>query len=191
MQTLPVLTTPRLELRVPAVADAVALAAFVARNREHLRPFEPARPDSYYTERFWVEELAALPARVLREELVTFVIALRFGASAEIVGRCSLTGIVRGPFQAAYLGFGLDHAHVGQGLMNEALQSVLAFAFESLDLHRVMANHLPGNERSARLLERLGFEREGYARAYLRLNGRWQDHVLTALTNERWGIGAA
>jgi Acetyltransferases, including N-acetylases of ribosomal proteins len=75
--------------------------------------------------------------------------------------------------------------------MAEALQSVLGFAFGSLELHRVMANHVPGNERSARLLERLGFEREGYAKAYLHLDGRWQDHVLTALTNDRWGIGAA
>jgi ribosomal-protein-alanine N-acetyltransferase len=75
--------------------------------------------------------------------------------------------------------------------MAEALQSVLGFAFGSLELHRVMANHVPGNDRSARLLERLGFEREGYAKAYLHLDGRWQDHVLTALTNDRRGIGAA
>jgi ribosomal-protein-alanine N-acetyltransferase len=54
-----------------------------------------------------------------------------------------------------------------------------------------MANHVPRNERSARLLERLGFEREGFAKAYLHLDGRWQDHVLTSLTSDRWGAGAA
>ena len=190
MLALPQLTTPRLVLRVPAVGDAEALAAFVSRNREHLRLFEPARPDSYFTPQFWAKELSILPSRVLREELVAFILVSRVGASPTVVGRCSLTGIVRGPFQAAYLGFGLDHAHVGQGFMTEALQSVLGFAFGSLELHRIMANHVPGNERSARLLERLGFEREGYAKAYLYLDGRWQDHVLTALTNDRQGTGA-
>jgi [ribosomal protein S5]-alanine N-acetyltransferase len=190
MLTLPVLSTPRLVLRVPSTGDAEALAAFVSRNRDHLRPCEPTRPDSWFTSQFWAQELSALPSRVLREELVAFILVPRLGATPTIVGRCSLTGIVRGPFQAAYLGFGLDHAHVGQGFMTEALQSVLGFAFGPLELHRVMANHVPGNERSARLLERLGFEREGYAKAYLRLDGRWQDHVLTALTSERWGIGA-
>jgi ribosomal-protein-alanine N-acetyltransferase len=191
MLTLPVLTTPRLVLRVPSAGDAEALAAFVLRNREHLRPFEPTRPDSWFTPQFWVKELPALSSRVLREELVAFILVSRFGATPTIVGCCSLTDIVRGPFQAAYLGFGLDHAHVGQGFMTEALQSVLGFAFGSLELHRVMANHVPRNERSARLLERLGFEREGFAKAYLHLDGRWQDHVLTALTSDRWGAGAA
>ena len=191
MLTLPVLTTPRLVLRVPSTGDAEELAAFVVRNREHLRPFEPTRPDTWYTSQFWAQELSALPSRVLGEELVAFILVPRFGATPTIVGRCSLTGIVRGPFQAAYLGFGLDLACVGRGFMTEALQSVLRFAFGSLELHRVMANHVPGNERSARLLGRLGFEREGVAKSYLRLDGRWQDHVLTALTSERWGAGAA
>ena len=191
MLTLPVLTTPRLVLRVPSAGDAEELAAFVLRNRDHLRPFEPTRPDSWYTSQFWARELSALPSRVLREELVAFILVPRVGATPAIVGRCSLTGIVRGPFQAAYLGFGLDLACVGRGFMTEALRSVLEFAFGPLELHRVMANHVPGNERSARLLKRLGFEREGVAKSYLRLDGRWQDHVLTALTSERWGRGAA
>lgn len=64
--------------------------------------------------------------------------------------------------------------------MHEALEAGLAWAFGELDLHRVMANHLPRNQRSARLLQRLGFEREGYARDYLRIAGQWEDHVLTA-----------
>jgi ribosomal-protein-alanine N-acetyltransferase len=58
--------------------------------------------------------------------------------------------------------------------------------FDTQNLHRIMANYIPGNERSARLLERLGFEREGYAKAYLNIAGRWQDHVMTALVNSRF-----
>ena len=186
MQALPVLQTPRLTLRVPLVEDADAIAAFVSLNREHFRPSEPERQDSYFTPSFWVAELSTLSARVLREELVSFILLPRSAPSQEVIGHCTLSGIVRGPFQAAYLGYGLAHVHVSQGLMFEALQSMLHFSFESLNLHRIMANYVPTNERSARLLSRLGFQREGYAPAYLRLDGRWQDHILTALTNDKW-----
>lgn len=69
--------------------------------------------------------------------------------------------------------------------MREALEAGLAWAFGELGLHRVMANYLPRNERSARLLERLGFEREGYVRRYLQIAGQWEDHVLTAKIRAR------
>jgi len=186
MQILPVLQTPRLLIRVPAVEDAEAMAVFVSRNREHLRPSEPERQDPYFTPSFWAEELCTLPSRVLREELVSFILLPRSGQSQEVIGRCTLSSIVRGPFQAAYLGYGLAQAQVGYGFMSEALQSILHFSFTSLKLHRVMANYVPTNERSARLLNRLGFQRDGYARDYLRLDGHWRDHVLTALTNDEW-----
>jgi len=72
----------------------------------------------------------------------------------------------------------------GQGLMYEALQCAIGFVFGELGLHRVMANYRPENERSHRLLRRLGFEQEGHARAYLHIDGHWRDHVLTSLINE-------
>ena len=186
-QMLPELRTSRLVLRVPAPDDAAALAAFVSGNREHLRLSEPERGDSYFTEAYWAAERAALPARVLAEELVPFIILPRSGGGdSGIIGRCTLSGISRGPFQAAFLGYGLSEEKVGQGFMREALEAVIGHAFDTLNLHRIMANYVPSNERSARLLAGLGFEREGYAREYLRLDGRWQDHVLTALRNDRW-----
>lgn len=91
--------------------------------------------------------------------------------------------IGRGPFQACYLGFGLDAEFVGQGLMQEALEAVLHYAFVRLGLHRIMANYLPENGRSERILARMGFQKEGYAVAYLHINGAWRDHVLTARIN--------
>jgi ribosomal-protein-alanine N-acetyltransferase len=69
------------------------------------------------------------------------------------------------------------------GLMAEALRATNAFVFRELRLHRIMANYRPENERSARLLARLGFAREGLARDYLFIDGEWRDHVLTALVN--------
>jgi starch phosphorylase len=77
-------------------------------------------------------------------------------------------------------------SYTNHTLMQEALEAAIAYMFETQNLHRIMANYIPGNERSARLLERLGFEREGYAKAYLNIAGRWQDHVLTARVNPRF-----
>lgn len=88
---------------------------------------------------------------------------------------------MRGVFQATYLGYQLDRAHVGNGLMQEALVAMIQYVFQELQLHRIMANYVPTNERSARLLRRLGFSVEGYARDYLFLDGVWKDHVLTSL----------
>ena len=65
--------------------------------------------------------------------------------------------------------------------MQEVLRAGIDWAFDELGLHRVMANYLPRNERSARLLTLLGFEREGYAKRYLNIAGVWEDHILTAL----------
>ena len=77
----------------------------------------------------------------------------------------------------------------GKGYMLEAVRGAVRFAFQDLRLHRVMANYVPRNRRSARVLRQAGFEIEGYARAYLCLNGRWEDHVLTAITNSDWDPG--
>jgi ribosomal-protein-alanine N-acetyltransferase len=82
-----------------------------------------------------------------------------------------------------HLGYSIDKEHEGKGLASEAVGAVVQFAFDTLSLHRVMANYQPSNERSGKLLRRLGFVPEGYARDYLYINGAWQDHILTSLVN--------
>src|SRR5215218_9941972 len=109
---------------------------------------------------------------------------------APVVGTCNYTNVVRGPFLACHLGYQIARAREGRGLMTEALRATNAFVFESMRLHRIMANYRPENERSGRLLDRLGFVREGLAKDYLFIDGAWRDHILTALTNpafdHRW-----
>lgn len=103
-----------------------------------------------------------------------------------IIGVIGISNIVRGAFQAAYLGYNLAETYQNKGYMTEALEEVIAFAFSALNLHRIMANYRPDNHASERVLEKLGFEREGYAKNYLMVNGQWADHVLTAKTNPNW-----
>jgi ribosomal-protein-alanine N-acetyltransferase len=184
--TTPSLTTARLFLRVPTPDDAGALLKFVTENREHLASWEPARDETHFTEGFWTEHLRSTTEQVAAGRELPFIILHREAPESPIVGRCRFSQIVMGPFQAAYLGYALDRSLVGRGFMYEALTAAVGHVFNDLNLHRIMANHVPENDRSARLLDRLGFQREGFAPSYLRIDGHWRDHVLTALTNPHW-----
>jgi [ribosomal protein S5]-alanine N-acetyltransferase len=98
----------------------------------------------------------------------------------------SFNPVQRGPFQACFLGYKIAADAQGKGLMREALQAGIRFMWKDWNMHRIHANYMPANIRSGRLLARLGFVIEGYARDYLFINGAWRDHVLTSLTQSAW-----
>lgn len=182
------LTTKRLTLRIPAISDAEAMCRFAIANREHHEPWSPQRDGSYFTVAYWRVELEAQQASRRSGVAVPWIFALRDGEADQVIGFANVSNIVRGVFQAGHLGYGLDVDAVGQGYMHEALEAVVGHVFGTLNLHRVMANYIPSNERSANLLKRLGFQREGIARKYLRINGRWRDHILTSRINDAWHL---
>jgi ribosomal-protein-alanine N-acetyltransferase len=189
---LPELHTERLTVRLARPGMQAAMARFLAENYPgHLDKWSPPAAPGFFTESFWRERLAIAVEEFQAGRAARFVLQLRGAgpreAAAElnsaIVGTCNYTNIVRGPFQACHLGYQIARDLEGKGLMAEALRATNAFAFDSMRLHRIMANHRPENERSARLLERLGFLPEGLAKDYLFINGAWCDHVLTSLTH--------
>jgi len=186
MTELPRIETERLILRVPTPEDAGEMASFALANRDHFAPWDPARGEAYFTPEHWRQELERTIESARAGTSLRLVLQPRDDELPPIAGHCTFSGIVRGAFHAAYLGYGLDRRAVGRGLMEEALRAAIAYCFDELNLHRIMANYMPVNERSGRLLRKLGFAPEGYARDYLRLAGAWQDHILTALTNECW-----
>lgn len=104
----------------------------------------------------------------------------------DLVGRVNLNEITRGALQSAYCGYFAFAPFAGRGLFREGLARVLDLAFGDVQLHRVEANIQPGNARSLRLVESLGFQREGFSPRYLFLDGEWRDHVRTALLAEDW-----
>lgn len=189
------LTTARLFVQVPAVDAAPRVLDYCQRNRAHLEPWEPPRPSEYFTLPFWRRQIAGARDEFENGHSVRTVLierdptALDGGRSGPVVGVVNLSQIVRGAFQAGILGYSLDANAQGRGLMGEGLEALIEFAFEDLDLHRLMANFRPENERSGRVLERLGFVREGFARDYLFIDGAWRDHVLTALVKPRSSSG--
>jgi ribosomal-protein-alanine N-acetyltransferase len=185
------IATTRLMLRVSDPAFAVAAAAFYSRNRDAHARWNPPLPESMFT------------PEGQRERLTDGVIAAAAGTGigwwlfapdepAVALGQIHFSQIARRAFHNAMLGYAIDAAHEGQGLMREALEAALADAFgPRVQLHRVQANARPENIRSLALLARLGFEREGLAREYLFIDGAWRDHVMTARINPDWAADQA
>jgi len=185
----PEIRTERLVVRLACPGMEEAMAQFLGQNFEgHLDRWSPPVGRGYFSPAFWREKLRLGLEEFHRDRAVRLVMQLR-GATGEppveapIIGTCNYSNIMRGPFQACHLGYQVAVAHQGRGLMAEALRAGNAYMFGERRLHRIMANYRPENYRSARLLQRLGFRREGIAADYLFIDGAWRDHVLTALTN--------
>lgn len=173
------IATERLILQTAQPSHALALHTYLLQNRAYLQPWEPTRDDDFFALDAITQRLETMAEKTASGEALHLLIR----RDGQIIGACNFTHIVRGAFQACHLGYALDESAQGQGLMHEALKAAIAYGFDAMKLHRIMANYRPENARSARLLERLGFEREGQARAYLKINGVWADHVLTSLIN--------
>jgi ribosomal-protein-alanine N-acetyltransferase len=179
---LPTLTTTRLSIEHMAPVHAQSIAEFFRRNDRHLAPWDPPRPTGVMEAGFWRAESERAVADYEDGTVVRWVLRPR-DASDLVIGRINYTQVSRGPFQSCMLGYAIDQAHEGRGLMREALEATIEHVFSVLRLHRIQANYVPQNERSGGLLARLGFAREGLARNYLYINGAWRDHVLTARLN--------
>jgi ribosomal-protein-alanine N-acetyltransferase len=184
VEGLPELHTERLAVRLARPGMEEAMARFLRENFEgHLDRWSPPTTPAFFGAAFWRERLAVAVEEFHAGRSARFVMQLKDAADGAVVGTCNYTNVVRGPFQACHLGYQIARAHEGRGLMTEALRATNAFMFDVLRLHRIMANYRPENLRSARVLERLGFVREGLARDFLFIDGAWRDHVLTALVH--------
>jgi ribosomal-protein-alanine N-acetyltransferase len=184
MLASPLLLTARLRMELAAPEHAERYAEHFARNRQHLAPWEPKR-DGVESAQYWRARLADGLAEFEAGRGVQLA-AMARDIDGPLIARINFSQISRGVFQSCMLGYAIDREHEGRGLMHEALAASIDWLFETMKLHRVQANHLSENERSARLLARLGFVREGLARDYLFINGAWRDHVLNARINPRF-----
>ncbi len=182
---LPILNSDRLLLRMLDPSEASLPVHYHSKNKDYLRPYYPEYPPDFFTEEFWRDQLARNIEEFQDDRAVRFFIFEKSNPE-RVVGTANFSGIVRRAAQYCVLGYGLDEDYQGRGYMTEALETAISYMFESLNIHRVMANYIPTNEKSGKVLRRLGFDVEGYARDYLFLNGEWQDHILTARTNHGW-----
>jgi ribosomal-protein-alanine N-acetyltransferase len=191
MRVKPEIVTERLVLRMADLADVPEVVRYFVDNREHLAGSRPRMPESFYTTPFWAAQVPAARAEYEQDGSLRLFVFER-ERPERVVGNANFTNVMRGPAQHCTLGYGLDHEVTGLGYMSEALRGAIAFVFREMNVHRVMANYVPHNRRSGAVLRRLGFAVEGYARDYLLLDGRWEDHILTSLVNADWrpeGVG--
>lgn len=182
MNSFPILQGERIQLRIPLIDNIHEIIDFFQRNQEHFKRFDPTPPGEFYTPVYWEKQILNTYHEFAKKSAVKFFMF----ENNNIIGKVNLTQIFKGVFQACFLGYAIDLNHQGQGKMREALELAINYAFDVLNLHRMMANYIPTNDRSAILLKRLGFRVEGYALDYLKINGNWEDHILTALTNSHW-----
>jgi len=170
----PLATRPgsRVELRDLVLADREAFLEMVRESRELHRPwtYPPERADQFDD----------LVSRTVRDDFACLAGAL--ADSGDLIGIFTISQIVRGYFQSAYLGYYAHARHAGKGLMAEAMALVLDHSFGPLSLHRLEANIQPGNAPSIALARGAGFRLEGYSPRYLLIGGRWRDHERYAIT---------
>jgi ribosomal-protein-alanine N-acetyltransferase len=177
----------RVFLRELEPGDAEALASLLRRNRSFLAPWDPERPESFFTvegQRHLIE--AGMEER---EAGRGWSFAILEQATDELVGRIALSSVARGAWQSANVGYWVDSRRQGRGYATEALGGAVTVAFDELQLHRVQAAVMPRNTASIRVVEKNGFRQEGLARRYLLIGGRWEDHYLYALTREERQVG--
>ncbi|NJO98424.1 MAG: GNAT family N-acetyltransferase [Pleurocapsa sp. CRU_1_2] len=182
---LPYLRSERVLLRLAIDEDISQIIAFYRENAAHFEKVSSSKPDSFYTNEFWTQKIKSSREDFQADRSCNFFV-FNMVDELTVLGFVNFFSFIRGAFHASILGYGLAQSAQGKGLMTEALTLAIDFAFDELNLHRIMANHSPTNIRSASVLRRLNFVPEGYARDYLLVNGKWQDHVLNALSNSRW-----
>jgi [ribosomal protein S5]-alanine N-acetyltransferase len=156
------------------------------RERDYLAGVRRSRAlhRGFVTTAATVEEFREYLRRTRRKNQESFFVVA--AATAELAGVVNINDIVRYAQRSGRLGYYSFAPHAGTGLLRAGLRLVIARAFGELALHRLEANIQPANERSIALVRGLGFRREGLARGFMRIGGRWQDHERWALVEEDW-----
>jgi [ribosomal protein S5]-alanine N-acetyltransferase len=180
--TSQVIRGDRVLLRTPANADFPQWAKLREESRAFLAPWEPIWPADDLTKLAFRRRLRRYLREIRNGTGFPFFVFSPDGDT--LLGGLTLAQIQRGVTQSAVLGYWMGAPHAGKGLMSAAVRAVVGFAFDTLHLNRLEAACLPRNAASIRLLEKVGFTREGYARKYLCIDGRWQDHILYGLVRD-------
>jgi len=171
-----------LVLRPPSPSDYLAWAELRDASRGHLTPWEPKWSRDELS-RWAFRRRLRYYQRDQREDL-GYAFFIFSSETGELMGGVTLSNVRRGVTQAVALGYWLGERFTGQGNMRHAVRLAVRYAFEDLRLHRVEAACLPSNASSVKVLRSNGFQEEGLARRYLKINGAWSDHLLFALLAE-------
>jgi len=178
-EPLPLIEGDAVYLRAPQMGDFSEWAELREESRDFLVPWEPTWLHDDLTRGAFRRRLKRYAEDLRTDQAYPFFLFRR--ADNALVGGLTLANVRRGVAQAGSLGYWIGRRHARNGLMTAGVNAFVPFAFGTLRLHRLEAACIPSNAASVRLLEKTGFQREGFAREYLCINGIWQDHLLYAL----------
>ena len=147
------------------------------RNVDWLRPWEATLPPEAATDGDVVPTFGMMVRRLRREAREGRTLPFALTYRGDLVGQVTVGGIAWGSLRAGYIGYWIDSAVAGRGIMPTAVAMALDHCFDSLHLHRIEINIRPENAASLRVVEKLGLRREGDRAAYLHIDGDWRDHV--------------
>ncbi|PAB60439.1 GNAT family N-acetyltransferase [Anaeromicrobium sediminis] len=177
--------TNRLALRILDESYGVKVLDFYLRNKEFFQVWEPRRDEEFFRLEFQKRQLESEIKEIIEGRLFKVWIFEKEDKEFEnVIGSIALNNIVRGCFHSCFLGYKIDEHKKNKGYMTEAIKAVIDHAFSELELHRIEANIMPRNKASLRVVEKLGFYSEGLAKKYLKINGKWEDHIHMVLRNE-------
>ncbi|MBN9064038.1 MAG: GNAT family N-acetyltransferase [Rhizobiales bacterium 65-9] len=179
LPSLPVIEGDGLVLRAPKLADYAAWSRLRAESRDFLAPWEPVWPQNDLSKTAFRMRVRRVTDDMRADIAYAFLVTR--AETGEILGGLTLSQVRRRVAMTGTLGYWIGRPHARQGHMSRAVRLTLAFSFNTLGLRRIEAACLPHNAASIALLEKVGFQREGYAREYLQIAGRWQDHLLYAM----------
>lgn len=185
----PVLAGPDVLLRLPRGTDYEAWRDLRERSRGFLTPWEPSWTTDELDRSSYRLRLRRYRLDARQRTSYTYFVFDREGAV--LMGGLTLGRIQRGVAQTGTLGYWMGQPFAGRGVMSQAVEAVMEFAFEVLRLHRLEAACLPRNAASIRLLEKSGFHREGHLRQYLKIAGVWEDHLLYSILSDDRALGRA
>ena len=178
-ERFPRIVTERGVLKLLDESQTHLLHDYINEEKAFLEPWEPARSESYYS-----LDTCFLRVRQMRRDFLEdkgVVLCLLSPDEDKMLAYTNYSSIVRGVFQACNLGYSLSESEQGKGLMHEALRAGAGYLHKELGIDRIQASYMPRNYKSAAVLYKMGFEKEGIARDYLKINNVWEDHFLTAL----------
>lgn len=175
--------TERLLLKVLDESEAELVLDYYTRNKKFLEEWEAVREEVFYTLDYQREQVADQLKHMEAGDCLRLWI-FKKDSPDKVIGFVSYSNIVRGAFLSCFLGYGLDEKEINQGYITEAAQKGIDIMFREYGLHRIEANIMPKNVRSLRVAEKLGMQSEGLAHKYLKIDGKWEDHIHMVIFND-------
>lgn len=173
-----------IQVRLAQKNDGKLISDYFSRNRLHLQEWEPTREEAFFTEQGWKAKLTKLTElHALSLGFYCLIIDLK---SNQMLGTISFSNVIRFPVHSCSVGYSLDKEAQGKGTMRKALGIACEWMFKIQNIHKISASYMPRNTKSESVLLANKFEPVGYAKDYILIDGRWQDHKLTTLINQYW-----